>query len=354
MPRLILLPTGADLADAFAQDLVSRHRDRLPDLAGTTIVVPAAGMVPYLRRRLAHHAGRGLLGPRILTLATFAAEHVATEPALPVLECRLLLTHALRKRRELFPGQDNARTAEALFELFEELTAERFDPGADEAAFRARLAKAYGGAPVAWLSREARIVHQLWLAFREACGDRSPAAAHLAGLHARLGAHDSGNPVHLVGVDALSGGELAVVRAALQAGTAELWLAGREAGHDGAACVALIKALGFEPERRKASAAPLSALLDAAFAECHPERSEEKNVDSPIFPSGKSGQSPLRIVEAGNAEHEARCVDVAVREALRAGARDVVVLTEDRRLARRQRALLERAGVALQDPTGWA
>ncbi|MGH8705311.1 MAG: hypothetical protein ACREUO_07835, partial [Burkholderiales bacterium] len=161
-----------------------------------------------MRRRLAHHAGRGLLGPRILTLAAFAAEHVPAEPALPALECRLLLTEGLRKRRDLFAGQDNARAAEALFELFEELTAERFDPGADEGAFRERLVQAYGGAPLAWLSREARIVHTLWLAFREACGDRSPAAVHLAGLRERLAAHTPDNPVHLVGLDALSGGEL--------------------------------------------------------------------------------------------------------------------------------------------------
>ncbi|MGQ0587779.1 MAG: PD-(D/E)XK nuclease family protein, partial [Gammaproteobacteria bacterium] len=102
------------------------------------------------------------------------------------------------------------------------------------------------------------------------------------------------------------------------------------------------------PERRKASAAPLSALLDAAFA------AEEKKGTHPFSDTAGKDVRPLLIVEAGNAEHEARCVDVAVREALLAGARDVVVLTEDRRLARRLRALLERAGVALQDPTGWA
>src|SRR5204863_1320866 len=60
------------------------------------------------------------------------------------------------------------------------------------------------------------------------------------------------------------------------------------------------------------------------------------------------------IVEAGGAEHEARCVDLAVRQALLAGTQDVVVLTQDRRLARRLRALLERAGVPLQDHAGWA
>ncbi|MGH8442552.1 MAG: hypothetical protein ACRETF_06565, partial [Nevskiaceae bacterium] len=338
-PRLILLPPGADLADAFARDLIGRRRARLPDLTQVTLVAGTAAAIPHLRRRLAHHAGRGLLGPDVVTLAGISARPVTSAPLLSALECRLLLTEALRRYRNLFPGQDNARVAEALFELFEELTAEHFDPGADEAAFRERLARAYGGPPIAWLSREAQIVHMLWLAFRQDSGGRSPAAAHLEGLRERLAAASPDDPVHLLGTDALSGGQRVLIGPALQQGRAELWLAGRERGHDGVALAALIRSLGVEPERRAAAPGPLSALLDGAF----------DRGDATV-----EGDWPLRIVEAGGTEHEARCVDLAVRQALLDGARDVVVLTQDRRLARRLRALLERAGVALQDPSGWA
>ena len=337
-PRVVLLPPSADLADAFARELVDRHRAQLPDLSATIVVVPSTAAVAHLRRRLAHHARRGLLGPRILTLAALAQEHLA-EPPLAPLECGLLLTEALRRHRHLFPGQDNARVAEALFALFEELTAHTVDPGADEPAFQERLARGYGQPPLDWLSREAQIVHRLWRAFREDCGDRSPAAAHLRGLRAACAAAPA--PIHLLGVDELSGGERAILAPALRDGRAELWLAGRTDGHDGAATAALLGALGVEPERRPAPAGPLTPLLDAGFA-----HADETVALAPAL--------PLRLVEAGGAEHEARCVDVAVREALLDGARDVVVLTQDRRLARRLRALLERAHVPLQDHAGWA
>jgi len=344
MASVILLPPAADLADAFAQDLIGRHRAQLPDLADVTVVLPAPAAAAHLRRRLAHHAGRGLLGPRIHTLASLAAEPVPPQPARPALECRLLLTEALRRHRELFPGQDHARVAEALFDLFEELTLDEVDPGADEAAFRERLQRAYGAPALDWLSREAQIVHRLWLAFREDSGARSPAAVHLAGLRR---AFAGPGPVHLVGVDALSRAELGIVAAALRAGRAELWLSGREQGHDGAATRALLDALALAPERRDAPPGPRSALLDAAFD------AEEKGSDQ--FFRSKIGSDPFfHVVEAGGAEHEARCVDLAVRRALLDGARDVVVLTQDRRLARRLRALLERAHVPLQDPSGWA
>ena len=367
---VILLPPGADLADAFAQDLIGRHRAQLPDLSTVTIVVPAPAGIPHLRRRLAHHAGRGVLGPRVVTLAAFAAQPAA-EPALSPLECRLLLTEALRRHRDLFPGQDNARVAEALFELFEELTAHEVDPGDDETAFRDRLQRAYSGPGTdlglspcwhQWLSREAQIVHKLWEAFRKDTADRSPTAVHLRGLRAALA---SPGPAHLLGLDELSRAEAALVSCALRENRAELWLSGRERGYDGAATVALLAALGVEPQRRAAPAGPLGALLDAAYDTedggkgFPPYEVDDGTNGSPRHGVGRQfiadeARPPLRIVEAGGAEHEARCVDLAVRQALLAGVRDIVVLTQDRRLARRLRALLERAHVPLQDHGGWA
>lgn len=339
-PRLILLPPGADLADAFAQDLVDRHRAQLPDLAGVTVVLPAPAAAAHLRRRLAHHAGRGLLGPRIHTLASLAAEHLA-EPPRSALECRLLLTEALRQRRGIFPGQDNGQVAEALFELFEEMTAAHVDPGADEAAFATRLREAYRASEMEFLSREAQIVQVLWQAFTTDSGGRSPASAHLAGLRAALAAATPSAPLHFVGFDSFTRAEGALAAAALAAGRAALWLQGRTAGHDGEALRALLARLGVEDAgTRAAPGGPRSALLDAAF--------------DPGAAAAPAADPALTLVEAGGAEHEARCVDLAVRKALLAGKTDVVVLTQDRRLARRLRALLERAHVPLQDAGGWA
>jgi ATP-dependent helicase/nuclease subunit B len=57
---------------------------------------------------------------------------------------------------------------------------------------------------------------------------------------------------------------------------------------------------------------------------------------------------------AASAEEEAVAVDVQVRRWLLNGAASVGIVTEDRRLARRVRALLERAGITLDDRGGWA
>lgn len=338
--HLTLLAPGADLVDEFARALIERERASLPDLTRCWILLPSIGDADRLALRLAHHAGRGLLGPRVSTLASFAAQQPGPSP-LSALECRLLLTEALRRFRKLFPGQDRAQVAEALFELFEELTAAHFEPGADASAFEARLRQAYGAPALSWLSREAQIVHQLWQAFEADSQGRSPATVHLRKLRAGFVAATAESPAQLLGFDEFSRGEAALIGDAMRAGRAHLWLQGPVHGRDAAALKTLAQQLQIELPAAARAASPRSALLDAAFGELAPAAS---------IPA----DCALRLVEAAGAEHEARCVDLAVRQALLAGKEDIVVLTQDRRLARRLRALLERAAVPLQDHGGWA
>ncbi|MFI4982136.1 MAG: DNA helicase, partial [Nevskiales bacterium] len=120
--RALLLPPQADLAERLAQAILARHRAALPDLSRVTVLLPVSGAVPQLRRYLAAQTGAALLGPRILTLQQFAAERGSGPVAMAPAECRLILVEALRRYRNLFPGQNLWQLAEALFSLFEELS----------------------------------------------------------------------------------------------------------------------------------------------------------------------------------------------------------------------------------------
>ena len=62
----------------------------------------------------------------------------------------------------------------------------------------------------------------------------------------------------------------------------------------------------------------------------------------------------VRIIGAASAEQEAQAVDVTVREWLLAGKRRIAIVVQDRLVARRARALLERAQVLVKDEAGWA
>ena len=352
---LLLIPAAAPFADEVARRLIDHHREQLPDLSRLALVVASPALLRPLRTALARHAGTALLGPRVLTAQQLAASALPADapPPLSALACRLQLAEWLTRLRSVFPDQDPARLADALFALFEDLALNAARLPADEGAFAEQLRAAYVSPPLAALSREAQIVHRLWRAYTEEIGDRAPAVAYLRGLAAALAADGDW---HWLGFDHLGRAEAALLRPAVAAGRVQFWTQGRVDGRDGAATRTLLEALdGSEAvvtastTAAAAAAAARQTLLDAAFSDDpRPARERARAL------SAGDGVHGLRLVAASNAEHEARIVDLAVREALLDGARRVAVVTSDRRLARRLRALLERAGLGLEDRIGWA
>ena len=70
------------------------------------------------------------------------------------------------------------------------------------------------------------------------------------------------------------------------------------------------------------------------------------------FPHAELTQR-LRLFAAHSLEQEARAAEVQVRRWLLAGKQNIALVAQDRLVARRVRALLERAGVLVRDESGW-
>lgn len=349
--RLLLFPPGTAFADAVARQLVAEQREHLPDLSATTLIVAHRALAAPLRAALAAAAGGAVLAPRILTLAELAAQHRAAGALAPLspLACRLQLAEWLGRLRNVFPDRDPMAVADALFLLFEELALAAATLPDDEAAFAEALRKAYRAPPLEALSREAALVHALWRPYREAIGDRAPAVAHLHGLAAAVTTLDR---AILVGHDRLAPAEGALLAPLLASGRLRLWTRGRATGRDAAALASLLARLGLavaDDSASIASAAPRQRLLDAWLD----DRSGAAPFASRAARVAGEGATGLRFTACASPEHEARSVALAVREALLAGQRRIAIVSGDRRLARRLRALLERANVALVDRVGW-
>lgn len=349
-PRLLSLPPDADVLAWAASTLVQQHRAALPDLSHITLIVPAAAQIPRLRKLLLAQAGGALLGPAITTLGGFGRER-SSRAALSALDCKLLLAQALQRHPDLFSGQDRWALADALFGLFEELSAATPELADDVGRFLGRIERGYGSARLAQISQEARAAHLLWQAYLHDTGRSSPAVAHLQALTTALATLAPDERVYLIGHDHFSGAEARILRDALARQSLTLWLQGPDSGRGRQTFAALLQTLAVaEPVvafERDPAPDPRARILDGAFA--------DDGLDLRQRAAAIDGTVPgLTLVIAGSPEHEARVVDLAVRRALLAGQRDIAVVTQDRRLARRLRALLERAGVPLQDEGGWA
>lgn len=342
--RFQILAPGVDLPEVAAGLILREHGDRLPDLSTLTLVVPHPALATALLRALVRAAGGALLAPRILTLAQLAPAAEAASP----LACRLRLAEAVARFRFLFPGQTPLRVADALYALFEELDQQQVELPGDEAALESLLQRGYGAPrPLAALSREAQIVHRLHRAFREELGARAPAVARRQALAETLAQWPETAPLWLIGFDALAPYEATALRPLRSLPNFRVLSQGRLEGRDGEALRRLFAALGQLPEPLPGAEHGRSRLLDAALA-------DQGLAQSRALALGAVETGDLALVEASDPEHEAQIADLAVREALLAGARRIAVVCPDRRLARRLRARLERAGLRLADRGGWA
>ncbi|MGD2137163.1 MAG: PD-(D/E)XK nuclease family protein [Gammaproteobacteria bacterium] len=357
--NLILVPGGRDLLDVAARHIVERS-DTLPELAGTVVLLPELHFAAQLRLRLLQAAERqghaALLGPVITTPGQWLDDRVPLEQEIPARARReLMLVEVLQQHPAVFGGSNPWQVAASLVGLFEELTLHRVPVPDDPAIFATRLQRAYGiddrlPAP---LGREADMVHRLWQAWHtqlQAENLLDPGAARLQQLAATLSG-SAGQRIYLVGFDDLTVAETEWAEALL-AGDRAIGILHRDMPGPQAGAVAA-------PERlRKQEAAPPAAdpftrCLDAALAPGAGSPAERAASLAAAYP-----RSPLEarvaMFPAASAEREAGAIDLQVRQWLLEDNQPVGIVTEDRRLARRVRALLERAGISPQDIGGWA
>jgi len=378
----ILIPYHQDPLAYLADLIIRRHARALPDLTQCVVLLPDPLAAPRLRRLLlaaaAQHHATALLGPSISSLRAWATRHADTRRATLSPQAReLLLVEILQQHRGLFGDSDPWLLAADLARLFAELTLHRSEIPSDIAPFITRLCKAYGTAlPLAALSDEARLVHTLWQAWHRQLreeGEHDPETAYLAQLRAAI-ARDDRCTIYLAGYNELAPPEREWAQALASRGRLILLAQGErvdsaagetlqgneDAPHPAQAMRTLLEDWTYT-FKKGGMPSPYSTFLDAVYA---PRPIDQVTGDDHLFATrarhcaqrviNSPSAARLRLLRATSAEDEARAVDIQVRRWLLEGRTRIGIVTEDRRLARRLRALLERADVALHDAAGWA
>ncbi len=358
------VPYAGDPLAVTAARLLARCQTHLPDLDSVVVLLADRQAGARLRRHLQTLAEQrgypALLGPHINTLRGWVeSQPLGGHSVLGNAARELMLVEALQDNSTLLSKASPWRLAENLLELFDELTLHRIDLSDALETLLDRLRRGYhitGDTPAA-LSQEARLVHTLWHAYHIQSGAEhvlDPQTAYLLRLAALRRQASGAHFIYMVGNDTLCPAEVQWCRELLIGGHGELILHGPAAATRSNIPLQNL-ALVLDATTAPVATTPdsFSAGLDICFQEDTAPLAERARRCAVALPTSPLHER-LRVYTADGAEQEALAIDIQVRLWLLEGKQRVAIVTEDRRLARRVRALLERAGVVLQDSAGWA
>ena len=370
---VLLAGFDEDILSTLAKLVISSNRNSLPDLSSVVILLPGLECAARLRRLLLEVAGRegfpALLGPRIQTLRGWLAQRFVTPAKLNPRRRELLLTEVLLGHPQLYgKGQPWALTRN-LAELFDELTLYRGELPEQYAEFRSLVADGYRTGPdkiPEALSREAVLIHTLWQAWQSqlaAEGVLEPATAYLKQLAECSGEPLEDTKLYLAGFHDISGAEAAWLREILQDSRATLLLQGNldTSIEDGCchpdAIPARIQRLIAIPLSGtgigESSGSPLGEFLDSVYQATGAHLLRRAREFATRYPDDPLAGRLLLFAASGR-DQEARAVEIQVRSWLLEGRRQIGIVTDNRRLARQIRSLLEQGGVTVDDSAGWA
>lgn len=306
-----------------ARQILSRHTP--PDLRAVTVLLPSYHAAGPLAQALSRVSGLpALLLPQMITLSDWAQTVQFDVPVQSDTQRIASLFDALRER-DWFPDADLWSLSRELLALMDEMTRHHVALPETTEVFARQLATAYQARSGQAMQFEARVVHELWYAM--AAGG-SPDASSARQLRLAQLALTLENPLYVLQTCDLDAPEMRFLDACrLRVEVAQFDL--REMAADEPALALLCTALQAPRADLLSSAAVLKNLPDAIL-------------------SGR-----LRLFGAHGMEQEAEAADVQVRRWLLEGKSSIAVVVQDRLMARRLRALLERAQVQVQDETGW-
>ncbi|MBI5626402.1 MAG: PD-(D/E)XK nuclease family protein [Nitrosomonadales bacterium] len=292
---------------------------RGPDLRRATVLLPNYHVVQPLAQALSAAANLpALLLPQMVTLNDWAQSVPLDAPVVTDSQRSALLYQQLRKQK-WFESADLWSMTQELLALFDELTHSFNTLPRDAEAFAAAVQQAYLARQNTALQLEARLVFELWHAMQS--GDELDAARAYQQRLAKL-AQQADKPLYVL----------------------------RASDWD-------VLEQRFLDEYAKRVPVEVFDLREMAALSPSPSPTSwrgEQHSPLPFTGEGLGERvSRLRFFAATSLEQEARAAAMQVRRWLAAGKHDIAIVAQDRVVARRMRALLERAQVLVADETGW-
>jgi len=351
-PNISIAP-NQHFCDALAKKILVEHAQNLPYLSPVNIIIPNAQAALQMRHSLANMSQQTLLGGFIGSLDEWLNDRItptdSTKKHINQSTRQILLIEALKQHSELFATENHWQICDSLLELFDELSLSQHQwLHEGTPVWVEKLQSAYQlKGDIAHLNLEAKIIQTLWQAWQqqlnalELIDDTGKLKQRLL---ADIPDTYNDNYFYIIGAEQFTPLEQA-------------WCEQLAA----IAPVIYISQLSYiDPRVGTYISADTSTdkdltLLHDIFSTESTLQSRTQNYKNNNKIKNHDGfLNKIKLFDAQSAEQETQAVELKIRMSLLKGNNNIAVVTENRKLARRLRALLERAEVNIQDTAGWA
>ena len=368
---ITLIPYGDDPLALLAQHLLDDYSEQLPDLTQAVVLLSEAHAAKRLRHLLLEYAEKrgikALLCPQISNLRDWAKKQFNKYQTQPHTICgqhqrELILFDALTQHKALLGSGSPWHLTDDLLKLFDQLTSsqKKLPDSYDE--FEEEIANAYGISAEDFpaLGHEATLVHTLWRAWHTQLNAETDIAvfdseaAYLLGLNADI--QNNSKPLYIAGYHQFSIVEQNWLKQLIEKQRCQLYLHGQTALPDQAEYhpdTPVSKLLTiFNLQTSSTEKNNYTQFINRCYQ--HTEQAFISRANELAKIPNDEIKERLKLLFCQSHEEQAHAVELQVRRWLLEGKNNIGIVTENRRLARRVRALLERAEVPLQDLAGWA
>lgn len=368
---IALIPYGDDPLALLAQHLLDDHSEQLPDLTQAVVLLSEAHAAKQLRHHLLQQAEQrginALLCPQVLNLRDWASIQFNKHQKKAHSICgqhqrELILFDALTQHKTLLGSGSPWHLTDDLLKLFDQLTSSQKKLPDNYDDFEKEIANAYGISADDFpaLGHEATLVHTLWSAWHSQLNAETDIAmfdseaAYLLGLNADI--QNNQNVLYIAGYHQFSIAEQDWLKQLIEKQRCQLYLHGQTSQpnqaeyHPDTPISNLLKTFNIQSSNKKEN--NYTQFINLCYH--HTEQAFIKRANELSKTPNNEIKNRLKLLFCKGHEEQAHAVELQVRRWLLEGKSNIGIVTENRRLARRVRALLERADVPLQDLAGWA
>ncbi len=353
----IIVPYAQDILSISSNHIIENHKHLLPNLSSITVFLANKLAQTQLQNNLleyaSNHKHSTILLPHCTTLKQWALEsYLPRIPVLSIYARELILVDALHKQPGLFANSNPWAIASELFTLFDEMTLNNINlKNIDDytSNYSQNIPQA--------ISQEAELIMVLWQAWQKQISQEQvldPVDVYARALRVRASHTVRENAIYCIGLDELASQEIALLNKLHQQTKLYTYIYASNKHISSRPDIAIKKLIDNRAcEDLVGNSTAYSKFLDAVFLDCNfniKERAETFYKEHPTSPINKR----LKIFKTDSLDFHVKALDIKIRNSIYQGSNNIGVITADRKLVRRLRAVLEHANILVNDLGGWA